>query len=186
MAFFGLTNLGPQNSFLLASKDATFFHIFNEEDYLKSWKAIVIDATTVKDKAVTYKTLQDVFKELYKGPIPANDNSILQSVFNEYNDSITYTIYSAVMTSLREKNEKEIADKIISPPPTELNSNYQYQTNMRKHIRPTEFKNVQKQPLLASQEVGWENYEYKRPEAGKPGSDITKFAAELVKNGIYY
>jgi hypothetical protein len=37
-------------------------------------------------------------------------------------------------------------------------------------------------------QYGWEqkDNELKGPTAGRSGSDITKFAAELIKNGIYY
>ena len=34
--------------------------------------------------------------------------------------------------------------------------------------------------------LGWEKQDLTPPVAGRAGSDITKFAAELVKNGIYY
>ena len=46
-------------------------------------------------------------------------------------------------------------------------------------------------PLLynstATQEFGWNQpKEYSRPEFYRHGSDLTKFAAELIKNGVYW
>ena len=35
-------------------------------------------------------------------------------------------------------------------------------------------------------EVGWEDQKLSRPIAGRSDSEITKYAAELIKNGVYY
>lgn len=35
-------------------------------------------------------------------------------------------------------------------------------------------------------QYGWNAQQLQKPVAGREGSDITKFAAELVKNGIFY
>jgi hypothetical protein len=35
-------------------------------------------------------------------------------------------------------------------------------------------------------QYGWSEQTLNKPVAGRNGSEITKFAAELVKNGIYY
>ena len=40
--------------------------------------------------------------------------------------------------------------------------------------------------MILFTEVGWEKQDLCRPIAGREGSEITKFAAELVKNGVYY
>ena len=44
----------------------------------------------------------------------------------------------------------------------------------------------QQHPLTENQQIGWEPQSPRPPVAGREGSEITKFAAELVKNGIYY
>lgn len=41
-------------------------------------------------------------------------------------------------------------------------------------------------PSFFLAQYGWSKQDLKAPTAGRGGSDITKFAAELIKNGIYY
>jgi hypothetical protein len=42
-------------------------------------------------------------------------------------------------------------------------------------------------PLTASQEIGWQQPDsLELPRHGRGQSEITKFASELIKNGIYY
>lgn len=40
-------------------------------------------------------------------------------------------------------------------------------------------------PLTAVQEYGWQKQKLERPKFYREGSDLTKFAAELIKNGVY-
>jgi hypothetical protein len=69
MAFFGLTALGPQNCFSQADLQARNLHIFDEEDFLKSWHKIAgPDA-----KFAGVNQLGDIMRVLFRGPIPPAD-----------------------------------------------------------------------------------------------------------------
>lgn len=43
MAFFGLTALGPQNSFADNLKDAVLVDIFSDADFLSAFRAVAVD-----------------------------------------------------------------------------------------------------------------------------------------------
>jgi hypothetical protein len=69
MAFFGLTALGPQNCFSQADLQARNFHIFDEEDFLKSWYKIAGPGA----KFAGVNQLGDIMRVLFRGPIPPAD-----------------------------------------------------------------------------------------------------------------
>ena len=41
-------------------------------------------------------------------------------------------------------------------------------------------------PLTGMQEYGWAPQRLSKPQAGRAASEETKYAAELVKSGIFY
>ena len=87
---------------------------------------------------------------------------------------------------LANETEKVKAAKQTKVP---LNSNAEYQKLVAKHTIAQNCQEKQRQPLLASQEVGWdkEKYDLSGPlkTAILPSCDITRFAAELVKSGVF-
>ena len=112
MAFFGLTALGPQNSFEYTSKHHTFFQIFEVSDYQKAWKEVAKES-----KTVTYDDLLKIIRALFKGPIPANDNLIIRQAFfnidisDSSNKLLSYDDYIAVLTSVKKDLEASRAHK---------------------------------------------------------------------------
>ena len=103
---------------------------------------------------------------------------------------ISFPMYMNIMTKLR--NEASEQERISDSRPgasqsCEFSSSNQYRESFTRHRRMKDDMNVkQLTPLTSSQEVGWEKQDLRRPVAGREGSEITKFAAELVKNGVYY
>lgn len=69
MAFFGLTALGPQNCFSQADLQTRNLHIFDEEDFYKSWYKVA--GPGAKFAAVCQ--LGDIMRVLFRGPIPPAD-----------------------------------------------------------------------------------------------------------------
>ena len=59
--------------------------------------------------------------------------------------------------------------------------------SLRRHQRMKQnLQSKQTAPLTSSQEYGWAEQRLEPPKAGRSGSEITSYAAELVKNGIYF
>ncbi len=187
MAFFGLTALGPQNSFSAASILYRNLPIFDEEDFRDAWNKV-----NTKDAPHCRKDkIPDIMRALFHGPVPSTDVDIIFAAFErsfETPETVSLTSYLKIMMELRDEAEisqKELEGKV--KPTCEYVSSSELQLALKKNAamkRNTQTKQIL--PMTAAQEVGWNPQQLQTPEAGREGSDITKFAAELVKNGIYY
>lgn len=188
MAFFGITSFGPQNTFIASHSKDSFIHTFDDSDIQKSWVA------TSKDIKQTAKRseIDSMLVQLYKGPLPTADQALIDKGFNvilpNKDSCITYPQFLSTIKKLQGENEKiiRLKDDRVHKCAEPSQSNHTYRSKIKSHNIQTDFKLKQSYPLLSSQELGWEKTEYKSPVSGKKGSEITKFAAELVKNGIYY
>jgi FtsZ-binding cell division protein ZapB len=188
MAFFGITNFGCQNTFADACSKEAKVYIFNDTDFRDSWMVITKGIKQTANKS----QVDAVLTHLYKGTLPIVDQTLINDGFNEIlgnedSSSITYIQFLSTMKLLQVENEelirtKEDRSRKCAEP---SQSNHSYCNKVKAHLQ-TDHKAKQQKHLTSSQEIGWETTEYKAPVAGKQGSEITKFAAELVKNGIYY
>jgi len=189
MAFFGLTALGPQNAFQAASKVFRNLQIFDESDFSAAWRRVNGD-----DAFCHVSKLGDVLRVLFRGPVPPNDNDIVVTAFQEEAkffetpDVLSFVTYLRVL--MRLAKQAEVDELLLNEKPLpvcEYTSSLAIQQDMLRNKRCTlNPQNKQIQPLTAAQELGWAPQELVRPKAGKPSSDITKFAAELIKAGVYY
>eukprot|EP01035_Chromulina_nebulosa_P020093 gene20093-26089_t len=150
MAFFGLTALGPQNTFAYVEKN---------------------------------------FR-----PIPINDKPYIDKAISDYQqsnyntNSITLTDFIELMLQLKAEAENEQLKLNGKPKPTcEFTSSQLLNEKINYH-KPLKLNLKEKQtmPLTATQEYGWQEQKLELPKNGRGGSEITKFASELIKNGIYY
>jgi len=189
MAFFGLTSLGPQNSFQACSKSFRNLQIFDENDFTAAWKRV-----NGSDTFCHVSKLGDVMRMLFRGPVPVNDNDHVVRAFEEeakYFETanmLSFVTYLRVVLRLAKEAEVEEEQLNEKPLPVcEYTSSLAIQQDMLRNKR-CNMGPVQKQiaPLTAAQECGWHKQELVRPKAGKPSSDITKFAAALIKAGVYY
>jgi hypothetical protein len=95
------------------------------------------------------------------------------------------------MMQLRDDTERDLEEierggKL--KPTCEFNSTELLQEYMRMN-RPFNKTMQEKQsaPVISSQEYGWEKPdELKVPTTGRVSSYVTKFAAELIKAGVYF
>jgi hypothetical protein len=193
MAFFGLTALGPQNAILAASKNFRNLQIFDEDDFIKAWVKVNL---SVDNKFCPEEKLGDIMRALFRGPVPPNDNDCIVKAFAELRSSaelpgkISFLAYLVTMLKLAEQAEAE--ERAAENAPL---STCEYTTSSKLHddllrnrtckLNPQQKLNT---TLTCSQEYGWhEQTELKTlTRASRVSSDITKFAAELIKNGVYY
>ncbi len=115
MAFFGLTALGPQNTF--AAKEIHFrnIQIFSEEDYEKVWNRV--------NGRVTYcsfSKVDEMMRVLFHGPVPVTDKPFIDAAFDDAKmyadepDLLSFTLYMKVMMRLgREAEEEEKALQVL-------------------------------------------------------------------------
>jgi len=192
MAFFGLTALGPQNSFFSAAKSFRNLQIFDEDDFIAAWVKVNLSAD---NKFCDSSKLGDMMRALFRGPVPANDNNCIIKAFSdaeaasELPGRIGFTSYLKIMLALAAQAEAEEHGAEANPLPScEYLSNSLLQDDLKRNrtfkMNPQQKLNT---ALTCSQEYGWEDGELKgRTRRARVQSEITKFAAELIKNGVYY
>lgn len=154
MAFFGLTALGPQNAFAAASVHHRTIQIFDDNDFQAAWDRVI----GTKISFATKEKIHDVLKQLYRGPIPANDLHAVDSAFEltfNGDDTITVDQYLKVMDGLRkEAEEEEKMNEGKAKPGCEFISSSEFRESLRKNAAIK--VNPQKKlvaPLTAMQEV---------------------------------
>jgi len=184
--FFGLTALGTQNTFASAAKKSRNLQIFDLEDFQKAWEKIHgIGALHGRRER-----MNDVMLALFHGPIPINDAPYIYDAFElrDYGttDTISFTEFMKIMLQLRDEAEREEQEYEKSHP-GEFNSAASFHETVRKCGKRKDLQDKQIVPLTCTQEFGWQtrSIRLERPTAFRKGSDITKFAAELIKNGVY-
>jgi hypothetical protein len=192
MAFFGLTALGPQNTFLSVSKVFRNLQIFDETDFIAAWEKV----NGTGSKFCAAEKLGEIMRELFRGPVPENDNEQIVRAFEKEAESfesegmIPYVVYCATMVRLAKEAEEAEEFAENNPLPTcEYTSSKEIQL-ARLRNRTFKFDPNQKQhtPVTCQQEYGWHDGSEilkNGTRASRKQSDITKFAAELIKNGVY-
>lgn len=163
MAFFGLTALGPQDTFTHHAKGFVHIHVFEEEDFDTAWAAVL-----PRNEGLSKANLPLVLRKLFRGPIPKNDYDLVTSEFESL-ETIEYGVYMETLLRLKATitiREKEGQGRLQGEGP-----------RLQDKILA---------PLTATQEYGWETQVLRKPVAGRAASTETKYAAELVKSGIFY
>lgn len=154
MAFFGLTALGPQNSFANASRFFQNLYIFDESDFEASWNRVVGAARFTK-----LGNLRAIMEDLFHGPVPANDQELIDDAFclgmDNENESLSLEDYLIVMKKLREETKKEeIASRNKSKQSCEFSSSVEFKESFRRHRRmEKDLREKQIQPLTTTHEV---------------------------------
>lgn len=72
-------------------------------------------------------------------------------------------------------------------PTCEFNSTSEYALVLRKNGKIDKTLHTkQNAPMTQSQVYGWEKGELVVPTTGRKQTNVTKFAAELIKSGVYF
>uniref|UniRef100_A0A7S2V2Y5 EF-hand domain-containing protein n=1 Tax=Fibrocapsa japonica TaxID=94617 RepID=A0A7S2V2Y5_9STRA len=186
MAFFGLTSLGPQDSFATSLLDTINLNIFSDEDFETAFKKVDRDGSGFIER----NEIEALLREVYRGDCPRNEVEMFMAKFDTNQDGkISWEEFVSTLCELRQEvEEQEKAKEQRVGPASQFSSNLEYRENMHKHTRlntgPTDKYN---QPMTASQEYGWQHKEVDQaPRAGKKSCEETLYAAELVKSGMYY
>lgn len=183
MAFFGLTALGQQDPFAAAARTSSHLHVFTISDFEKAWTKALNTA-----KKCNESEFCNVLRALYHGPVSSSDNERIRAFFGQCVDEVTKEEFIEGMKFLSDEADKEVRMPRGGPGAScdfATSSNIQEALLRNKHPSRT-LQDKQQHPLTENQEIGWEPQSPHPPVAGRGGSEITKFAAELVKNGIYY
>lgn len=108
MAFFGLTALGPQNSFAAAARTARNMHVFDETDFQRAWERV-----NGKDTSHCRLTkISEIMTALFHGPVPPNDQYFIDKAFEdtsgfETSETISFRTFSRIMIELRDEAARQ-------------------------------------------------------------------------------
>lgn len=187
MAFFGLTALGPQNTFEAQSRHHRNLQIFEYEDFKGAWERV----NGKRSVSCPVELLPELFRALFRGPVPETDVGPLNDSFDHLvfgRETLSFDDFMKTMIKLRQEAEEQEHQWEGKPKPEcEYNSSQSFQESLRKNAAiKRDLQTKLTMPLTATQEYGWEKQQPNPPQHGRSGSDITKFASELIKNGIYY
>jgi hypothetical protein len=184
MAFFGLTALGPQNCFEYISRSSTHIFVFEDKDFEFAWKKVLKSSSVCETEA----DMNNIFKALYRGPVPDSDQRLMAQNFAHLQAPYSREDFMATLIDLRDRKEAETHElREGMGPACDFFESVELQAAIRKNkASDRTLQDKQSGPLTACQEYGWYEQELKPPAAHRVGSDVTKFAAELIKNGIYY
>lgn len=155
MAFFGLTALGPQNSFEALSTNFRYVQVFDEDDFRSAWVKV-----NGPDAQHTHKAkLPLIMKALFHGPIPVNEQGPIQAAFEdgsfETPDTISLDSYMKIMVGLRHEAEEDAKRREGKPNPNcEFNSTSELALALKKNAAmKREMQTKLTAPLTATQEV---------------------------------
>ena len=84
MAFFGLTALGPQNTFAANSTIIRNIQIFSEEDFEHAWESVNGNGRSNENNYCSRDKLEVIMKKLYHGPVPSTDKDYIFDAFDAH------------------------------------------------------------------------------------------------------
>jgi hypothetical protein len=153
MAFFGLTALGPQNSFAAAALKHRYLQIFEESDFQQAWRAINGERSFCPKSKIS-----DIMEALFRGPVPKYDLDPVLEAFHHINDGsgmIAFATFLKIMAQLqREAENDELVLEGKPKPECEFTSSQQFQEARRKNAAMKEnCQNKLSIPVTSAQQV---------------------------------
>lgn len=151
MSFFGLTALGPQNCFEYVARSSTHIFIFEDKDFELAWRKILRDSAVCQ----TDDEMNQIFRVLYKGPVPENDQQLLAQHFAHLQAPYARDDFLATLIDLRDRKEEETHHIRDGPGPScDFRESVELQAAIRKNKSSDRtLQEKQSAPLIASQEV---------------------------------
>ncbi|CAM9164052.1 unnamed protein product [Ascophyllum nodosum] len=188
MAFFGLTALGPQDSFELSLVDFSYLQVFTDDDVKKAFKAADKNQRGHLD---IHEQVEGFFNELYQGTPKACDLArFLEKAGKSLeNNRLSLDDIRSLMDQLKEEVEKERNEnKWKRGSGSDFSSNHIFREKMRNHEKMRGPRERYANTITAMQEHGWrDQLDFNRQmRHGKNSCPETIYASELVKSGLHF
>ena len=107
MAFFGLTALGPQDTFAHHAKGFVNIFVFEDIDFDTAWRKGMDSLGLCTESEVSLSQLEDVvLPKLFKGPVPVNDKAVIMREFVG-DKEVSFETYMLKMQYLRDKTASD-------------------------------------------------------------------------------
>jgi len=183
MAFFGLTQLGPQSAFGASVPGALDISIFSEEEFRRAFNKLDVD----NSHSISIEELKPLLDAVYHGPAPESEVKRLFARFDTNEDGrISWQEFVAALKEAKAAS-KEV-DEYRDKSSTEFKSSNELRETMRRHKRvgrePSEKTRL---PMTSGQEYGWEKKSVVRSvRYPKKSCPETEYIDAMVKSGMFY
>lgn len=184
MAFFGLTSLGPQNSFQNSLQATTYINVFTADEFENAFVLAESNNDSIPE------VLDACLRNVYHGPPMESDEKLIKSRLNEqYGDTFSVFDFMVVIRELQaeaDENEEAEKNKVSSGGEFKLASEYHH--NLNKHTRMSQDpRHKYRTPVTASHDIGWEaRHTVTEPAvAPRKNCEETIYADEVVRSGVF-
>ena len=184
MAFFGLTALGPQNSWAELIRGSFVVEVFSDDEFMEAFDYVAIDG-----KLSSVTDLTNVLERVYHGEVPDDElASFISAVPTEEDGSITKESYIAGIANMRSQAANFFFDwKQKTSGACEFRSvSLMREHHLRNQLPQKGPTDKYISPPTASMEVGWHQKpeHYKAPEHGTSKGEETAYQEELIRCGV--
>ena len=191
MSFFGLTALGPKNTFQASLLGQPTLHLFLEND-LKEAFDDVSSAFNIGNAAIPLDAVPKVIDRMYISKAPSHDIQLLMDEIENIgcNESVSWAVLCASFKRAVKKIESKLDNVMGESTSAYSGSHSNYRDAMRRHERALMGpEKLLASPLTASQKYGWFGDEAGRSShkvMGKKSCAETIYQSELIKSGVLY
>ena len=191
MSFFGLTALGPKNTFQASLLGQPTLHLFLEGDLKKAFD-VVSNTSNIGNATIPLEAVPKVMDRMYISKDPSHDLQLLMDELESIgcSESVSWSVLSACFRRAVEKIESKLDNVMGESTSAYSGSHSNYQDAMRRHERaligPEKLLAC---PLTASQKYGWFGDEVGRSShkvLGKKSCAETIYQSELIKSVVLY
>lgn len=194
MSFFGLTALGPKNSFQASRLGQPTLHLFHDDDLKKAFESVVADTgNDAKRKRISLENVPKLLDKMYESRAPDHDVQLLVSELESggCGDGISRDNLRLSFKRTVKKIESKLGNVMQETDSCHFGSHSNYRDAMRRHKRTVDSPNkLLSKPLTACQEYGWfggdGDGDRSNPQKimGKKSCAETIYQSELIKSGV--
>ena len=194
MSFFGLTALGPKNSFQASRLGQPTLHLFDEDDLKNAFMSIVADAgNDANGTSVSLENVPKLLDKMYESRTPDNDVQLLVSELENCGceDDVSWDNLRFSFNRTIKNIESKLDNVMKETDSCYFGSHSNYRDAMRRHKRAVDDPDkLFSKPLTASQEYGWfgcnSDGDRSNPQKimGKKSCAETIYQSELIKSGV--
>ena len=194
MSFFGLTALGPKNSFQASRLGQPTLHLFNDDDLKNAFESITAEVGgNAKGKRISMETVPKLLDKMYKSRALEHDVQLFVSELESGGcaDEISWDNLRFSFNRTVKKIESKLDNVMQESDSCYFGSHSNYRDAMRRHKRVVDDPDkLLSKPLTASQEYGWLSGDGdgagSNPQKimGKKSCAETIYQSELIKSGV--
>jgi Ca2+-binding EF-hand superfamily protein len=183
MSFFGLTQLGVQDTFKVNLVDGLDINIFDDEEFADAFDELDID----NNGFIDIDEMRSLLTKIFRGAPPEKEVKRFMAFFDTNQDGrVTKEEFRTGLVSMKQQASEEASNTSTK----EFTSGEEYRAKLKKHTRMSaEPVGKYAAPQTTAMANGWapEDAEAKVGERmPKQSCAETIYADAMVKSGVYF